>query len=152
LLGGVFLVDNLIRKTRDVASFSAMRISLVFILLLAGCSNSTQSAEAVLNDYALAAANSADLSSYLTGPALESANQSAELIRELGLTSYGATNFSRTTELAPDLYQSCLDVSATSFRDGYGDLLQLERVERQLVEVRFSDGKVSNLELLGAPC
>jgi hypothetical protein len=152
LLGGVFLVDNLIRKTRDVASFSAMRISLVLVLLLAGCSNSTQTAEAVLNDYALAAASSADLSSYLTGPALESANQSAELIRELGLTSYGATHFSRTTELAPDLYQSCLDVSETSFRDGYGDLLELERVERQLVEAKFSDGKVSNLELLGAPC
>lgn len=145
-------MDNLIRKNLDMTSFSAMRISLVLVLLLAGCSNSTETAEAVLNDYALAAANSLDLTGYLTGPALESANQSAELIRELALTSYGSSSFSQTTELATDLYRSCLDVSETSFRDSNGDLLELERVERQLVEVKFSDGKVSNLELLGAPC
>jgi hypothetical protein len=129
-----------------------MRISLVLVLLLTGCSSATQTVDAVLNDYALAAANNADLTGYLTGPALESANQSAELIRELGLTGYGSTRFSQTTELAPDLYRSCLDVSETSFRDGSGDLVELERLERQLVEVEFSDGKVSNLELLGAPC
>lgn len=129
-----------------------MRFSLLLLLLLTGCTGSTQSAESVLNSYALAAANKADLTQYLSGAALDSAQQSQDLLAELGLVGYGSSHFSMTKPIGSNRYQSCLDVSATSFRDASGVELELDRIERQLVEVEFVAGKVSNLELLGEKC
>lgn len=129
-----------------------MRISIFLLLLLAGCTGPVQSAESVLNSYALAAANRADFTAYLSGAALESAQQSEDLLSELGLVSYGSSYFSMTKLIGSHRYQSCLDVSATSFRDANGLELELDRIERQLVVVDFVGDKVSNLELLGEKC
>lgn len=131
-----------------------MRITafLVPVLALAGCGQPATEVQSVLNQYALAAANQSDLTPYLSRAALESAQQSAALIAELGLTGYGSSSFWDTKAIGENLYQSCLDVSGTSFRNIYGELVELERVERQLVEVSYLDGKIATLELVGAAC
>ena len=130
-----------------------MRYSLLLLLLLTtGCGSNTAIVERVLNDYALAASNQSNLDAYLAGAALDSAQQSKDLIAELGLTSYGASSFSQTRQLGPQEFQSCLDVSQTSFRTRSGDRIELERIERQLVEIHVVGQKVADLNLLGTPC
>jgi hypothetical protein len=113
---------------------------------------SQNSVESMLNDYALEAANQQDLSPYLVGDALKSAIESEELLSELGLIGFGASQFTLTKQLEDDLFESCLDVSATSFRDLAGEIVNLERKERQLVRVNITAGKISNLQLTGATC
>lgn len=129
-----------------------MRFLPLLLVVLTGCSQPAVEVESLLNSYAIAAANQADLSEHLAGSALIAAEQSAELITELGLRSFGSSRFSETTRLSDSRYRSCLDVSATSFRDANDQPLLLERLERQLVIISVTEGKISNLELEGTPC
>jgi hypothetical protein len=129
-----------------------MRFLLLLPLVLTGCSSGQDVVEATLNDYAIAAANQSDLTRFLSGDALESAIESEQLLRELGLKSYGASTFSLTRELGGDRFESCLDVSATSFRDAAGEEVLLERKERQIVNLWIQEGKISDLRLSGEPC
>lgn len=129
-----------------------MHILVLVVLLLSGCAGQQISVEKSLNDYALAAANQQDLSRYLSGAALRSAEQSQQLLRELGLRSYGSSRFSQTKAVSNTSFQSCLDVSGTSFRDLSGEQVLLERLERQLVMVEVTQGKISDLRLAGSPC
>lgn len=129
-----------------------MHILLLITLLLAGCTSPASSAEQSLNQYAQAAANGHGFDDLLVGQALESALETRELISELGLESFGTSRFFNTKHLGADRFRSCLDVSATSFRDSNGERLLLDRLERQLVLVRFENGLVADLQLEGVSC
>ena len=129
-----------------------MHILLLITLLLSGCTTSATSAEQSLNKYALAAANGYEFDELLVGQALESALETRELIATLGLESFGSSRFSQTKSIGQDRFSSCLDVSATSFRDANGEQLLLDRLERQLVLVKFENGRVADLQLEGVSC
>ena len=129
-----------------------MRYLLFLTLFLTGCSSGSDATEALLNDYSRAAALEADLTSFLAGEALESATQTNDLVAELGLTGYGVSTFSKTRQLGPALFESCLDVSATSFRNALGQPVLLDRKERQLVNVAIQDGLISEIMLVGEGC
>jgi hypothetical protein len=129
-----------------------MHILLLITLLLSGCTTSPNSAEESLNQYALAAANGYEFDELLVGQALESALETRELIAALGLESFGASRFSQTKSLGENWFSSCLDVSATSFRDANGEQLLLDRLERQLVLAKFEKGRVADLQLEGVSC
>jgi len=129
-----------------------MPIFLVLLLFLSGCSSTVQDVETKLNEYASAAALNLDLTDFLSGQALRSAEQSAHLIAELGLQGFGVSVFSKTSQLSPETFQSCLDVSGTQFRDRSGVIVALQRTERQLVEVTYQGERISALVLKGTPC
>lgn len=129
-----------------------MPLIFLFALLLSGCSSPAQVVEYQLNAYALAASRDADSSSWLTGKALESALQSSELKRSLGLSAYGVSHFSQTELIAEGRYRSCLDVSGTQFRAANGTLLETSRLNRQLVVVLRQGDLVSDITLSGVPC
>lgn len=124
---------------------------VVPVLVLLGCS-SVEPAEKVLNDYAAVAMEQSLLPHHLTGSALISARETADLIQSLGLRASGSSHFSHTKKVWDNRFESCLDVSATQFFDASGVPVFLDRIERQLVLVSFSGGKISELELEGAPC
>ena len=121
------------------------------VILLMGCS-SVDPAEDVLNDYAAVAMEQSLLPNHLTGSALISARETADLIESLGLRPSGTSNFSQTQIAGVNRYRSCLDVSETKFFDASGVPVFLDRIERQLVLVTLSEGKISELELDGTPC
>jgi hypothetical protein len=129
-----------------------MPLVLLLVLSLTGCASQVAVLERDLNAYALSAALGSDLSEHLTGVALISAKQSARVIESAGLTSYGSAQFSETSKIAENLYQSCLDVAGTQFRNALGEAVVFERLERQLVQIRFEGGRIWSLELTGAPC
>ena len=116
-----------------------------------GCS-SVEPAEKVLNDYAAVAMEHSLLQDHLTGSALISAVETADLIESLGLRASGRSHFSHTHKVGKNRYESCLDVSATRFFDASGAPVFLDRMERQRVVVTLSEGKISELELEGSKC
>lgn len=124
---------------------------LVPVILLMGCSN-VEPAETVLNEYASVAMEHSLLKDHLTGSALTSAIETADLIESLGLRPSGKSHFSNTRKVGANRYESCLDVSATKFFDASGAPVFLNRLERQRVLVTLSEGKISELELAGEPC
>lgn len=123
----------------------------LWFFLLTGCSLDAVIAEHRLNTYAAVAQNG-ELNKVLTGSALESAIQSRELVRELGLKSVGASEFSGTWSLSEQRFVSCLDVSGTSFFSATGEPVVLDRILRQEVLVSFEGDKVSEFELTGSKC
>jgi hypothetical protein len=125
---------------------------LLLLLLLTGCSSQSKVVESQLNSYAVGASRGSDLTQWLTGNALESARQSAKLVEELGLISYGSSSFSQTANIDQDLFESCLDLSGIQFRDSSGVLLVPPSPVRQRVEVSMQRDLVSNIELSGVPC
>lgn len=129
-----------------------MPLLLFLVLVLSGCSSQSELVESQLNAYAVGASRGADLTQWLTGNALQSAMQSAQLVKELGLTSYGSSRFSETVILDQDLFESCLDLSGVQFRDAGGELLVPPSPVRQLVEVSMQRDLVSNIELSGVLC
>jgi hypothetical protein len=129
-----------------------MHFLLLITLLLSGCSSQAAVVEQRLNQYAQAAANDANLEQLLAGQALQSAIETRALIDSLGLQSFGSTRFLDTKKVSGDWFTSCLDVSGTSFRDANGEQLFLERLERQVVRVQFTAGKVADLKLEEEPC
>lgn len=129
-----------------------MPVFLFLALLLSGCSSQSEIVESQLNAYAVGASRGADLTGWLTGNALESARQSAKLVQDLGLISYGAGRFSETVIIDRDLFESCLDLSGVQFRDSSGALLFPPSPVRQLVEVSLQGDLVSKIELSGVPC
>jgi hypothetical protein len=129
-----------------------MPVLLFIALFLSGCTSQAEAVESQLNSYALASSRGANLDSWLTGNALESSIKSSVLVQDLGLTSYGSSRFSQTRQIAKDRFESCLDVSGTQFRDSSGEVLDVARLERQIVEVSRQEDLVSEILLSGAPC
>lgn len=129
-----------------------MPILMIITLFLTGCTSEAQAVEAQLNDYARAAARGSDLSELLSGKALASAQQSARLIRDFELSVYGASRFSNTQKLRPGVFESCLDVSGTEFRDSLGLQVGIQRLNRQLVEIRLEGAKITDLNFGGVKC
>ena len=129
-----------------------MPVLLLIVLVLSGCTSQAEVVESQLNGYALASSRGEDLTSWLTGNALESSLKSSALVQELGLTGYGSSRFSETRQLAQDRFESCLDVSGTQFRDSNGENLEVARLERQLVEISLQGDLVSEILLSGAAC
>lgn len=129
-----------------------MRYSLLILLLLTGCTNPAAELETVLNDYAVASANQADLTPYLVDQALQSELETRKLLDDLGLISFGASSFSETTQIETAKFLSCLDVSRTSFQTFSGEPVLLDRISRQIVEIGTTGSKVSNLSVTGLAC
>lgn len=126
-------------------------LRLTPVLFLTGCIG-VDPVEADLNDYASVAMQRDLLGEHLTGSALVSALETADLIESLGLKTNGISKFSKTENLGDNRYRSCLDVSETSFVDASGMPVFLDRLERQRVLVTMRQGKISELELEGEQC
>jgi hypothetical protein len=131
-----------------------MRFLSLIALLLAGCSSNNH--DALLNDYARNATNSAMLSDFLTGEALTSGRNSIELMADLGLRQVGEAAFENVEQVSPSLLTACLDVSNVQFLDSAAQVVKLEnRALRQAatlwLEKKDGRTKISRLEV-GGPC
>lgn len=140
---------------------------LLLLLILSGCSDKTNVSipdgvvlqiEKGLDRYALEASSaSPKFDLVLEGDALASAIQTQELVESIGLVQLGQSSFSQTRLISTDQFESCLDVSATSFEYENGeDFPMPERMERQLIRAKFSQQssgvKISLIEMVGQEC
>lgn len=145
-----------------------MKIPIILILLaLAGCAQNSadsnskilvEQIETALDGYATEVSSKAPrFELFLEQGALESANQTQELVASMGLVQLGQSYFSQTRLISADQFETCLDVSGTSFVYENGDYFPIgERLERQLVRAQFverlSAVKISLLQMVGEPC
>jgi hypothetical protein len=129
-----------------------MRLILFTLLLLTGCTSNFDH-QLLLADYARHSIDKTLLSNYLEGDALESALNSVDLLKELDLSQRGVAHFDDVRSFGPELAQACLDVSAVSFLNSSGQVIELEnRIPRQAVTLWFNaeSKKISRLEVGGA--
>lgn len=120
--------------------------TLIAAMLLGGCTPAVAQYQEVLDAYS-ANASSLELEPWLAGSALHQANQSRQLLIDLGWQQSGRSEFTGTSVKAEFLVLSCLDVSEVSFVDSAGLEVDLERSEsRLLMQIQFT--KQEPLKLL----
>jgi len=115
-----------------------MKVLLIPILLLAGCTPPLDTYQRALDTYATNASDG-DLESTLTGSALQTAKQSQDLLREIGWIQVGKSRFEDTKLAGESTVVSCLDVSGVSFIDVSGRAISpQQRDDRLLMQIEFS--------------
>ena len=126
---------------------------LWLVLLLSGyaVSSESQALERQLQEYAAEAALAGDLEPFLTGDALESAQQSAQLIQDLGYRQQGRASF-ELHFAASGSARGCLDLSEVIFIDSRGAQVEIDREQRIEFDLDYDeDFRVSEIRL-GEPC
>jgi hypothetical protein len=128
-------------------------VLILLLLPLTGCSPAISDYQQVLDSYAQNA-QSGELEQWLEGAALHEANQSQELLSNLGWKQVGSSRFSETRSISDTRVVSCLDVSEIRFVDSAGELLELERAApRLLMQIDFSANsplKIQFVEKVGS--
>lgn len=131
-----------------------MRILILFLMtLLAGCemTDTQLQLQRQLDGYAQNAASGENLEAYLTGEALESALQSAELMQSLGYQQLGFPKM-LLLELSDGVGKGCLDLTEVRIVDSAGELVQQRRPERLSFQVSVDDQlRISSLSV-GEAC
>ena len=128
-----------------------MKIIALMPLMLTACTPNLVSYQASLDSYAKSAFDG-DLNTSLTGAALHQASESRALLTELGWTQLGVSRFEQTKDSGPNKVLSCLDVSDVRFVDASGSAIQIERSDRILMEIEFSNSNpplIANMEEAG---
>ncbi|MFZ9744580.1 MAG: hypothetical protein ACO3BY_03550 [Aquiluna sp.] len=126
---------------------------LVLLPILTGCAAvDFERVEESLNQYAQSATKISALEKVLTGGALQSAIESAQLLEELKISQSGIASF-ELQEASGGKAKGCLDLSEVQFVDAGGEYLPVQREPR----VRFSasytpDFLISELEVSEQPC
>jgi hypothetical protein len=129
-----------------------MKSTLVLPLLLAGCASDVSEYQLVLDQYARSASEG-NLSETLTGSALHEAEQSQQLLSDLGWRQQGYSSFTAIEISAPNQVLSCLDVSGIQFFDSEGEAVVIDRPSHKLLlRIDFSRNNprlISRLEEVG---
>jgi len=126
---------------------------MVVLILVTGCSQSNAQVliQQSLDGYAKAAASGSGLDRFLSGGALEAAEQGAALLADIGLSQLGSARF-EVENVSDGQVSGCLDLSQVQVVDSSGGLLQPNRQERVGFSGRFaSDYRLFELEV-GGPC
>lgn len=110
------------------------------LVLLAGCAvvSDSSKVQTQLDGYAAAAATGIGLEKFLAGAALESANQSAELMQSLGYRQVGLARFELASAEA-GFAKGCLDLSSVSVVDAGGALVTSPQTQRIGFSVDYND-------------
>lgn len=129
-----------------------MKSTLVLPLLLAGCASDVSEYQLILDQYSRSASNGT-LSETLTGSALYEAEQSQQLLSELGWRQQGYSAFTDIEISAPNQVLSCLDVSGVQFFDSQGQEVVIDRPSHKLLlRIDFSEKNprlISQLQEVG---
>lgn len=126
---------------------------LSLVILLSGCemTDTQLQLQRQLDGYAQNAASGENLDTYLTGEALNSALQSAELMQSLGYRQLGIPKM-LLLELSDGVGKGCLDLTEVRIVDSAGELVQQQRPERLSFQVRVDDQlRISSLSV-GEAC
>jgi hypothetical protein len=113
---------------------------LLLLPLLVGCAQSEQvMLQQTLDEYAKLSSQSDSLVTVLTGEALASAENSAQLLEKLGISQTGLARF-EVSEAVNGLGRGCLDMSEVELVDAQGELIIPSRPDR----VEFEAGYEQN--------
>ncbi len=126
---------------------------LVFLPILTGCAPvDFERVEESLNQYAQSATKISVLEKVLTGGALQSAVEGAQLLEELQISQSGIASF-ELQEASAGKAKGCLDLSEVQFVDSSGEFLPLQREPRVKFSARYTpDFLISELEVSEQPC
>lgn len=103
-----------------------------------------------LDSYAENAALGRNLELFLVGQALESAEQSAELMRSLGYQQKGVAKI-RVDSAADGLGSGCLDLTAVRVVNPEGELVAIQRTDRLGFTFSYrADLLIEHIELSGS--
>jgi hypothetical protein len=125
----------------------------LIVPLLVGCSASElQQIQSSFTNYAQLSARLAPLESVLSGPALESAQQSYQLLESLRLTQQGLASFEvQTAERGRAT--GCLDVGDVKFLNQKGELISPDRANRTTFTATYNSSfLITELLVSGEPC
>jgi hypothetical protein len=126
---------------------------LVLLPILSGCAAvDFERVEESLNQYAQIATKISALEKVLTGGALQSAIESAQLLEELQISQSGIASF-ELQEASAGNAKGCLDLSKVQFVDSSGEFLPLQREPRVKFSASYTpDFLISELEVSEQPC
>lgn len=110
---------------------------LFLLPLLVGCGQTDATRlQQTLDEYASLSARAGSLGTVLTGEALASANKSAELLENLGITQTGQAKFD-VMAAADGIGQGCLDLSDVELLNTKGELIVPSRPDRVEFEAGY---------------
>lgn len=126
---------------------------LLLLPLLVGCSQSDATGlQQTLDEYASLSAQASPLGSVLTGDALASAQKSAELLENLGITQTGQAKF-EVLAAAKGQGEGCLDLSGVELLNAKGERIIPSRPDRVAFEASYeATFMVSSLVITEEPC
>lgn len=126
---------------------------LVLLPILSGCAPvDFERVEESLKQYAQSATKISALEKVLTGGALQSALESAQLLEELQISQSGIASF-ELQEASGGKARGCLDLSKVQFVDSSGEYLPLQREPRVKFSASYTpDFLISELEVSEQPC